>query len=91
MYPTRRRCCGASTPSCARRDTCAWPIDREDGSFHGPEAHVHHGFDRAELVEAMRQAGFSEVRVSTATEIVKPAHDGHLATYPVFLAIGAKR
>ncbi len=70
---------------------CVADLDREDGSFHGPEAHVHHGFDRAELVEAMRQAGFSEVRVSTATEIVKPAHDGHLATYPVFLAIGAKR
>lgn len=63
---------------------CIADLDREDGSFHGIEVDVHHGFDRDELAALARAAGFEDVRFRTVFDIVKPQTDGERA-YPVFL------
>lgn len=59
-------------------------LDREDGSFHGPEVDVHHGFDRAELSLKAQAAGFREVAFDTVFSIDKVTDAGP-RSYPVFL------
>jgi len=57
-------------------------LDTEDGSFHSPDAEgVHHqGFDRAQLAELAREAGFTDVRVGDGHPI-----DDEGRAYPMFL------
>lgn len=59
-------------------------LDREDGSFHGPEVEVHHGFDRAQLAARATAAGFGEVAFETVFAIDKATEAG-ARSYPVFL------
>jgi ubiquinone/menaquinone biosynthesis C-methylase UbiE len=68
---------------------CVADLDQEDGSFHGIEVDVHHGFDRAGLERRVRAAGFSEVRFQTVFEIVKDRPEGSRA-YPVFLMVARR-
>ncbi|MBI5936277.1 MAG: class I SAM-dependent methyltransferase [Betaproteobacteria bacterium] len=63
---------------------CLADLDREDGSFHGLEVDVHHGFDRAALAAQAERAGFADIRFDTVFEIVKESEAGARA-YPVFL------
>lgn len=63
---------------------CIADLDAEDGSFHGIEYDVHHGFDRDALATLARAAGLSSVRFRTVFEIVKDREQGPRA-YPVFL------
>lgn len=63
---------------------CIADLDEEDGSFHGIEVDVHHGFDRDELGRRARQAGFADVRFQTVFAITKE-FDGGPRDYPVFL------
>jgi ubiquinone/menaquinone biosynthesis C-methylase UbiE len=65
---------------------CVADLDTEDGSFHGPEVEVHHGFDRDALAEQVRDAGFAEVRFDTLFAIAKEV-DGTVRRYPVFLMV----
>ena len=60
-------------------------LDTEDGTFHDPDAEGihHHGFDRAQLGELARDAGFVDVEFRTAVDIVE--EDRH---FPVFLLLG---
>jgi 2-polyprenyl-3-methyl-5-hydroxy-6-metoxy-1,4-benzoquinol methylase len=62
-------------------------LDREDGDFHPPsvEGVFHHGFDRDELANTMRAAGFVDVCIETACSV-----DRDDKRYGVFLAT-AKR
>ena len=55
-------------------------LDAEDGSFHGAEADVHRGFDRAALAALARDAGFRDVRFTTAYVMRKGGRD-----FPIFL------
>lgn len=64
-------------------------LDREDGSFHGIEVDVHHGFDRDALAARLRQAGFSQISFDTVFEIEKDQPQGKRA-YPVFLMVARK-
>ncbi|MCU0840932.1 MAG: class I SAM-dependent methyltransferase [Thiobacillaceae bacterium] len=64
-------------------------LDREDGSFHGPEVDVHHGFERDALRARTERAGFAEVRFETVFEIVKETERGPRA-YPVFLMLARR-
>lgn len=64
-------------------------LDLEDGSFHGIEVDVHHGFEREALAEMTRQAGFTEVAFRTVFEIEKDQPGGRRA-YPVFLMVARK-
>jgi 2-polyprenyl-3-methyl-5-hydroxy-6-metoxy-1,4-benzoquinol methylase len=59
-------------------------LDAEDGTFHDPDAEgIHHlGFERRELAELARAAGFIDVKTVTATEIER---DGR--SYGVFLLL----
>jgi ubiquinone/menaquinone biosynthesis C-methylase UbiE len=60
---------------------CHADLDVEDGSFHGPEVDVHHGFERAPLRSWLASAGFTDVSVGDCCHI---EHGGR--SYPVFLA-----
>lgn len=57
-------------------------LDAEDGSFHGGDNEgIHHlGFERTGLADRARAAGFTEVKLGTATELER---DGR--SYPLFL------
>lgn len=63
---------------------CIADLDQEDGSFHGIEVDVHHGFDRADLHRRAEQAGFADVRFETVFSIAKEREAG-TRDYPVFL------
>lgn len=60
-------------------------LDTEDGTFHSPEAEgIHHlGFDRTALATAARAAGFVDVELRTALDIVDEGR-----RYPAFLLLG---
>ena len=60
-------------------------LEAEDGSFHGPEADVHRGFDREALRAQLTQAGFHDIHLETVCEVEK---DSRL--YPVFLAVARR-
>lgn len=66
---------------------CVADLDAEDGSFHGPDVDVHHGFDRDDLARRAAAAGFVDVRVSTAHALPKVV-DGEERAYPMFLLVG---
>ncbi len=68
---------------------CIADLDKEDGSFHGPEEIVHHGFDRQILKGQVEAAGFVDVRFETILEITKKI-DGKDRPYPVFLMTAKK-
>lgn len=63
---------------------CIADLDNEDGSFHGPEVDVHHGFDQADLARRASQAGFTDMRFQTVFTITKEREYGSM-DYPVFL------
>lgn len=63
---------------------CIADLDQEDGSFHGPEVDVHHGFDRTELGRRAGQAGFADAQFQTVFSIAKERESG-TRDYPVFL------
>ena len=68
---------------------CVADLDQEDGSFHGIEVDVHHGFTRETLRRLAESAGFAEIRFDTVFEIVKETVAGTRA-YPVFLMVARK-
>ncbi len=63
---------------------CIADLDKEDGSFHGPEVDVHHGFDRADLSRRAARAGFNDMHFQTVFGIAKE-HATGTRDYPVFL------
>lgn len=68
---------------------CIADLDQEDGSFHGIEVDVHHGFDRAALAALAEAAGFAGVSFQTVFEISKEKPEGKRA-YPVFLLVAQR-
>ena len=60
---------------------CIADLDAEDGSFHGPEVDVHHGFERSTLGKALSAAGFVDVAIGDCFIVEHGPR-----TYPVFLA-----
>lgn len=63
---------------------CIADLDQEDGSFHGIEVDVHHGFDRNDLARRAMAAGFVDVQFRTVFTISKTRDTG-TQDYPVFL------
>ena len=63
---------------------CIADLDQEDGSFHGIEVDVHHGFDRDELSRHAAQVGFADIQFQTVFSIAKERESG-TQDYPVFL------
>jgi 2-polyprenyl-3-methyl-5-hydroxy-6-metoxy-1,4-benzoquinol methylase len=68
---------------------CISDLDSEDGSFHGPGADVHPGFDRDDLAARLGRAGFGPARFTTPCEVVKVTEAGTVH-YPLFLAIARR-
>ena len=61
-------------------------LETEDGSFHPDNEGVHHfGFDRDELLNTARAAGFKNPRVTTASVLHKPHGE-----FPVFLLTASR-
>lgn len=58
----------------------------EDGSFHGADVKVHHGFDPEKLTEIFKEAGFQNISYKTCFEIKRESGK----TFPVFLMVGQK-
>jgi 2-polyprenyl-3-methyl-5-hydroxy-6-metoxy-1,4-benzoquinol methylase len=63
---------------------CIADLDQEDGSFHGPEIDVHHGFDRADLGRRATQVGLADIQFQTVFSIARERETG-VRDYPVFL------
>ena len=71
---------------------CVTDLDPENGQFHDDNTGVFHfGFDRATLRKAFADAGFDNIQDTTAAEIVKPAPNGEMKKFTVFLICGQKR
>ncbi|MEN6576116.1 MAG: class I SAM-dependent methyltransferase [Phycisphaerales bacterium] len=71
---------------------CIADLDSDDGQFHSDNQGVFHfGFDRPTLRHAFTEAGFHDVHDATAAEVTKPARDGELRRFTVFLMTGDKR
>lgn len=64
-------------------------LDREDGSFHGPDFTGHTGFDREDLRAQLTEAGFASVDFCTAYVIKKKTSQGP-REYPLFLAVAVR-
>ena len=70
---------------------CIADLDSEGGLFHSDNKGViHFGFDRDRICRLFIEAGFDNVRHRTAATVMKPAHDGKMAEFPVFLVTGRK-
>lgn len=68
---------------------CLADLDREDGSFHGPEFSGHKGFDRDALAATAAEAGFHGIRFATAFEITRKV-DERDRVFPVFLMVAER-
>lgn len=68
---------------------CIADLDREDGSFHGAGFSGPHGFDRQQLAEQVRRAGFSEVDFSTPYHVRRQV-EGGLRSFPLFLLVARR-
>ncbi|MHB1052905.1 MAG: class I SAM-dependent methyltransferase [Thiobacillus sp.] len=68
---------------------CIADLDHEDGSFHGPEVDVHHGFDQADLGRRTAMAGFADPQFQTVFTITKERETG-AQDYPVFLMMAQR-
>ena len=61
-------------------------LDIEDGSFHTEDTGVYHfGFDRNELINLAKEAGFKNLKIQSASIVYKPNGE-----YPIFLLTGNK-
>lgn len=64
-------------------------LDREDGSFHtDPTGVHHHGFDRGQVGQWLRETGFRDTCTREAHRVIRPLNNGKTREYPVFLATG---
>ena len=71
---------------------CFADLDIEDGTFHGDNTGVFHlGFDRDKLKLFLHEAGFVDVRETTATTVFKEIAEQGTKQYPVFLIIATRK
>lgn len=66
-------------------------LDFEGGQFHdNPDGVFHQGFHRAEVEKLLKAAGFSDVRTEDAAAMTKPAVNGQMRTFTIFLLSGQR-
>ena len=66
-------------------------LDSEGGKFHPDNAGVFHfGFDRLELADMLAGCGFTAIDAVTAATIERPAKDGSVRPFTVFLMTARK-
>lgn len=68
-------------------------LEREDGTFHGPEAIAvyHNGFDRKKLSSQLKALGLSKIGDETAHVFTRMDEKGTARKYEVFLLHGWKK
>lgn len=70
---------------------CIADLDPDGGQFHADNTGIYHmGFERAALRHQFEEAGFADVRDKTAAEITRPAANGEMRRFTVFLMSGRK-
>jgi ubiquinone/menaquinone biosynthesis C-methylase UbiE len=70
---------------------CIADLDLDDGQFHDDNTGVFHfGFDRGAMRRFLTEAGFDNVRDIDAAEMVKPAVNGVMRRFTVFLMTARK-
>jgi tRNA (cmo5U34)-methyltransferase len=62
----------------------------EDGSFHGAEVNVHHGFDVAKLSEILKKNHFSNISHKECFVINRQISENETRSFPVFILIGKR-
>jgi tRNA (cmo5U34)-methyltransferase len=62
----------------------------EDGSFHGPEVDVHHGFDVESLSDILKKKHFSNISYKECFIINRQISETETRQFPVFLMIAVK-
>jgi len=71
---------------------CLSDLDPDEGLFHSDSRGVFHaGFDRGALRRAFADAGFEDIRDTTAAEVIKPIRAGELRRFTIFLMTGRRR
>ncbi len=68
---------------------CVADLDTEDGTSHEEEFHGHLGFDRDELSEKARRAGFRTINFTTVFHMIKDVK-GVRKDFPIFLMVAKK-
>ena len=68
---------------------CVADLDAEDGTFHGPEVEVHHGFERGELARRAARSGFADLSFDTVFEMRRELA-GEVRRDPVFLMVARR-
>jgi tRNA (cmo5U34)-methyltransferase len=63
----------------------------EDGSFHGPEVDVHHGFDVESLSDLLKKKHFSNLSHKECFVIKRQISESETRSFPVFILIGKRR
>ncbi len=68
---------------------CLSDLDPEQGQFHEDSQGVfHNGFERAWLRSQFEGLGLTQVRDRTAATVTKPARDGGMGEFSIFLVSG---
>jgi 2-polyprenyl-3-methyl-5-hydroxy-6-metoxy-1,4-benzoquinol methylase len=66
-------------------------LDPDHGRFHSDNTGVHHfGFEREQVMDQFRKAGFTKVSATTAAEMVREGADNVTRTFTIFLVTGVK-
>lgn len=68
---------------------CIADLDKEDGSFHGAGFSGHNGFDRGVLETQAANAGFAQIRFTTAHTMRRQTDQGE-RSFPIFLMTARK-
>ena len=67
-------------------------LDSEGGAFHDDNAGVHHfGFDRIDLADMLAGIGWTDIDARTAATIERPAKNGGVRPFTVFLMTARKK
>lgn len=69
---------------------CIGDLEPEDGSFHGEDMDVHHGFAPYELEKQLSSIGFSHIRHVRMLTMERPLQNGKNRKFPVFFLVAQK-
>lgn len=62
----------------------------EDGTFHGADVDVHHGFDPETLLDQVSKAGFTDAVLEPCYDLRRPDENQVERVYPIFLLVARK-
>lgn len=70
---------------------CVADLDLDGGLFHEDHTGVFHdGFDRSQFSRMLDRAGFCDIHIGQAAEVIRPQTDGGEQRFTIFLAVGRR-